>query len=166
MYNYRQLPGFMTPERWQEIERLYQEALKCEPRERAGLLALADPDLRDEVERLLEQSVGTPNLILGGAGTQTGQYAIDARGDAINPAAGQQIGNYLLQEQLGAGGMGIVFRAEDLKLRRSVALKFLPPHLTSDPRQRAQLLREARAASKLDHVNIGTIYGIEETEDG
>jgi eukaryotic-like serine/threonine-protein kinase len=167
MYNYSQLPGFMTPERWQQIERLYQEALKCEPRERAGLLALTDPELRDEVERLLEQSVGTPNLILGGAGTQTGQYAIDdARGDVMNPAAGQQIGNYLLQEQLGAGGMGIVFRAEDLKLRRSVALKFLPPHLTSDPRQRAQLLREARAASKLDHVNIGTIHSIEEADGG
>src|ERR1035437_1977427 len=84
----------------------------------------------------------------------------------MDPAAGRKIGNYMLQEQLGAGGMGIVFRAEDLKLRRTVALKFLPPHLTSDPLQREQLLREARAASKLDHVNIGTIYSIEETEDG
>ena len=62
--------------------------------------------------------------------------------------------------------MGIVFRAEDLKLRRTVALKFLPPHLTSDPVQREQLLREARAASKLDHVNIGTIHSIDETADG
>lgn len=84
----------------------------------------------------------------------------------MDPAAGRKIGNYMLQEQLGAGGMGIVFRAEDLKLRRTVALKFLPPHLTSDPLQREHLLREARAASKLDHVNIGTIYSIEETEDG
>ncbi|HEV2198596.1 MAG TPA: protein kinase [Bryobacteraceae bacterium] len=86
--------------------------------------------------------------------------------DAIHPAAGRQIGNYLLKEQLGAGGMGIIFRAEDLKLRRTVALKFLPPHRTSDPTQREQLLREARAASQLDHVNIGTIYSIEETDDG
>ncbi len=61
--------------------------------------------------------------------------------------------------------MGIVFRAEDLKLRRTVALKFLPPHLISDPVQREQLLREARAASKLDHVNIGTIHAVEETGD-
>ena len=87
-------------------------------------------------------------------------------GGAVHPAAGRQIGNYLLQEQLGAGGMGIVFRAEDLKLRRTVALKFLPPHLTSDPVQREQLLREARAASKLDHVNIGTIHSIEKADDG
>ncbi len=62
--------------------------------------------------------------------------------------------------------MGIVFRAEDLKLRRSVALKFLPPDLTSDPVPRERLLREARAASKLDHINIGTIHSIEEAEDG
>ena len=87
-------------------------------------------------------------------------------GDAVHPVAGRQIGKYLLQDQLGAGGMGIIFRAEDLKLRRTVALKFLPPDLTSDPVQRQRLLREARAASRLDHVNIGTIYGIEETEDG
>lgn len=85
---------------------------------------------------------------------------------AVHPEAGRQIGKYLLQEQLGAGGMGIIFRAEDLKLCRIVALKFLPPDLTSDPMQRAQLLREARAASKLDHVNIGTVYDIEETDDG
>jgi Flp pilus assembly protein TadD/TolB-like protein len=87
-------------------------------------------------------------------------------GGSVQPAAGRQICNYLLQEKLGAGGMGIVFRAEDLKLRRAVALKFLPPHLTSDPVQREQLLREARAASKLDHVNIGTIHGVEEAGDG
>lgn len=84
----------------------------------------------------------------------------------MNLVPGRQIGNYLLQEQLGAGGMGIVFRAADLKLRRTVALKCLPPHLTSDPVQREQLLREARAASKLDHVNIGTIHSIEEADDG
>jgi len=152
MYNYRRLPGFMTSERWRQVERLYHEALKCESRERAALLALAHPELRREVERLLDQSEETPTRTLGAVG--------------LHPAAGQQIGNYLLQEQLGAGGMGIVFRAEDLKLRRRVALKFLPPHLTSDPVQRAQLLREARAASKLDHVNIGTIHSIEEAEDG
>ena len=87
-------------------------------------------------------------------------------GGSVQPAAGLRICNYVLQEKLGAGGMGIVFRAEDLKLRRTVALKFLPPHLTSDPVQREQLLREARAASKLDHVNIGTIHGVEEAGDG
>ena len=62
--------------------------------------------------------------------------------------------------------MGVVFRAEDLKLRRTVALKFLPPDRTSDPNERERLLREARAASRLDHVNIGTIHSIEETGDG
>ena len=87
-------------------------------------------------------------------------------GGNIHPAAGRRIRNYLLREQLGAGGMGIVFSAEDVKLGRAVALKFLPPHLTADPVQRDRLIREARAASKLDHVNIGTIHGIEEAEDG
>ena len=169
----------MTPERWQQIERLVQEAQKCEPGERTALLARADPELRREVEMLLVQSEAAPTRPAVGADVRIGQRDIEGvlgegetrtvhrgRDTKLNPAAGRQVGKYLLQEQLGAGGMGIVFRAEDLKLRRSVALKFLPPHLTSDPVQRAQLLREARAASKLDHVNIGTIYSIEEAHDG
>jgi eukaryotic-like serine/threonine-protein kinase len=156
----------MTSERWRKIEALYRVAR--DPEKRAAALAQADPDLRREVEALLTQgNRPADSTVTLGASAQPGSHEIEAgSGGADRPVAGRQIGSYLLQEQLGAGGMGIVFRAEDLKLRRSVALKFLPPHLTSDPLQRAQLLREARAASKLDHVNIGTIHSIEEAEDG
>jgi serine/threonine protein kinase/tetratricopeptide (TPR) repeat protein len=75
-------------------------------------------------------------------------------------------GNYEVLGLAGAGGMGIVYRARDLKLRRTVALKFLPPDLNSNKKEKQYFLREARMASSLDHPNIGVIHGIEETEDG
>ena len=75
-------------------------------------------------------------------------------------------GNYQVLDLAGAGGMGVVYRARDLKLERSVALKFLPSDLNSNPRDKERFLREARTASSLDHPNIGVIHGIEETADG
>ena len=75
-------------------------------------------------------------------------------------------GKYQITRELGKGGMGTVYQAEDTKLRRTVALKFLSPRLTSNPDARRQFVREARATSALDHPNICTIYEIDETEDG
>ncbi len=75
-------------------------------------------------------------------------------------------GNYEILGIVGAGGMGIVYRSRDLKLTRIVALKFLPPEMDSDEREREYFLLEARTASSLDHPNIGVIHGIEETSDG
>jgi len=74
---------------------------------------------------------------------------------------GRRVCNYEIVASLGAGGMGVVYKARDLKLDRLVALKFLPPQSCGE-QEKSRLLREARAASTLDHVNIGTIYGIEE----
>jgi eukaryotic-like serine/threonine-protein kinase len=81
-------------------------------------------------------------------------------------SVGDIVGNYKILGMAGSGGMGIVYRALDVKLERAVALKFLPEHVTSSSEDRERFLREARTASSLDHPNIGVIHGLEETSGG
>ena len=87
-------------------------------------------------------------------------------GDGADPLLGRSVAHYRVEERLGGGGMGVVYRARDLRLDRDVALKFLPAHLHADAGARDRLLAEARAASALDHANVATVYEVGEAADG
>jgi eukaryotic-like serine/threonine-protein kinase len=144
----------MNADRWRQIERLFHDAQARPSGERAAFLAAAcagDAALRREVETLLEAPV-----------TAEGFLATPALAPAS--LSGRRLGVYQLQEQIGAGGMGEVYRARDTRLARDVAIKILPPAFTTDPARLARFEREARALAALNHPNIATIHGVEESD--
>ena len=87
---------------------------------------------------------------------------MDRASSPAEPMKGQTISHYGILDKLGQGGMGVVYKAEDTKLKRTVALKFLPPDTLGDPELRTRLLREAQAAAALSHPNVCTVYEIDE----
>jgi serine/threonine protein kinase/Tol biopolymer transport system component len=141
----------MTPERQREIEQLYLAAINFNGEERAALLAHASPDVRQKVEAMLGHP-GESNLL-----AETKSVPLDA----IFPAPGLQLGQYKIETAIGAGGMGTVFRAVDVKLRRPVAIKFLSDDL-ADAAARRRFQREAQMASSLNHPHILTVYDVGE----
>jgi serine/threonine protein kinase len=128
----------MTPERWQRIDQLVQEALSLDHTTRNALLDAkcnGDTELRREVESLIDTAAVTLNFLEQNA-LEDGAGLFNTTGSSL--PTGHQVGHYVIQNPLGAGGMGEVYLARDLKLGRLVALKVLDAELTTDETTRSR----------------------------
>src|SRR5437773_2981990 len=150
----------MDPEQWQQIKILLHSALERAPVERPKFLdqvCSGDPTLRSQLEALLASHERTNDFIEMPAFEVMADILADEQRESL---VGRTIGRYQILEQLGAGGMGEVYLAEDKHLLRKVALKVLPAFFTRDRERVRRFQQEARAASALNHPNILTIYEI------
>lgn len=153
----------MKAERFKQIDDIFDAALELPSSEREAFLQDAcksDVDLRKEVESLLKAFDKAENFIETPALEVAAKSLADVTPPDSDPRVDQTFGHYRIISLLGAGGMGEVYLAEDSRLGRKVALKFLPAHFTKDPERVQRFKREARAASALNHPNILTIYEI------
>ena len=138
----------MTPERWAQVNEILNRALQLAPADRSAFLNQAcapDDELRREVESLLVASDEV-----------RASFLHSPLSDELRK--GTRLGNYEVQSLLGSGGMGEVYRARDLRLRREVAIKVLPAFVSSDPERLRRFEQEALATAALNHPNILAVY--------
>jgi len=151
--------------RWERAQTLLLDALARSPADRAAWLVSAcpDPALRHEVEQLVAAHERSGLLDDLSTSLITPLRHVRARPPLAAPPS---LDRYTILETVGRGGMGVVYRACDMRLGREVALKFLSPHLLADETAKHRFMVEARATAALDHPNICTIHEVGETDDG
>jgi len=155
----------MEREKWEQVKDIFDAALRRTADERERFVAEncgGDDDLRREVQSLLSSFDDASSFMQKPA---VGEVAEVVVGLNQPRAAGRRFGHYEIVRQIGAGGMGEVYLARDVKLNRRVALKVLPENLSAETEANQRLVREAQAAATLDHPHICQIYEIAEAED-
>jgi len=150
------------PERFQKLVTLFHELHEMQEAERSPLLEetrVSDPDLAAELVRMLNEANGVEGFL------ETPAFG-GLRNAVPEVLAGDIIGHYRIVSLLGSGGMGIVYHAEDSRLNRRVALKFLAPHLVGYGQSRERFVKEAQAAAALRHPNVCPVYEIGDSDSG
>jgi serine/threonine-protein kinase len=165
----------MDPARWREVRALFDELVELAPAERERKLAEAgarDPALRDAVARLIAADddadarlAALDSALPVSASSTADRKASSPLADPIG-MAGRMVSHFRVLDLLGAGGMGAVYRAEDTRLARIVALKLPLPSQLIDASGRSRFLREARAVASLDHPNVCDVHEVGETAEG
>jgi serine/threonine-protein kinase len=156
----------VNAQRWEEIQASFDEIVELNASNRAArleMLASSDPELHRALELLLkaDASASTDLRLIDTAFLLQSDRGPDPLG-----LTGRTISHFDLREALGAGGMGVVYRAHDTRLGRVVALKFLFPHYNLDASAKARFLREAHAAAALDHPNLCTVHEVGTSDEG